>query len=99
MQTGNLVFGYGMEKPKKIRGLPWKVICDREFNAVSHEGILYVLFPSVQRHAGNGVAYNPKTNAFAPAISGFKHVGQHWYAWGQPEDPIKLTQQYEGQKP
>src|SRR5205814_8197349 len=97
MQTGNFVFTYGLEKPKKIRGLPWECIREREFPALTHDGILYVILTG-WHHDCNGIAYNPTTNSFPPAIRGFKHLGEHWYAWAQPEDPITLSQQYEGHK-
>ena len=43
-----------------------------------------------------GVAYNPCTNRFDTSLAGFSPIGEHWYAWRQPEDPLKLTQRYEG---
>lgn len=97
MQTGGLLFTYGLDHPKPIRGLPWEAIRDVEFPALSHNGILYVIL-SGRHHDCGGVAYNPKTNVFPGAIKGFKHIGQHWYAWAQPEDQLFLTQQYEGQR-
>jgi hypothetical protein len=97
MHTGNLTFTYGLDKPKAIRGLPWEAIRGREFPALTHRGILYVL-SSGWHHDCSGLAYNPNTNAFPSAIRGFKHIGQHWYAWAQPEDPITLSQEYEGKK-
>jgi hypothetical protein len=97
MHNGKLIFTYGLDKPKVIRGLPWEVIRDREFRALTREGILYVIF-SGWHHDCNGVAYNPRTNDFPAAIQGFKHIGQHWYVWTQRERPTTLPQQYEGQK-
>jgi len=98
MYTNGLVFAMGSNKPNAIRGLPWIVIHDREFPALTDHGILYVMLTGWNLEC-NGVAYNPKTNAFAWGIRGFKHIGQHWYAWIAPEDTDKLTQQYEGAKP
>ena len=86
------------EHLKPIRGLPWEAIKDREFKAVTHQGVLYVVLKG-WHHNLSGVAYNPETNTFAPKIRGFQPIGQHWYAWAQPEDPITLPQKYEGQKP
>jgi hypothetical protein len=83
---------------KTISGLPWKAIKDREFEAVTHQGVLYVLLKG-WHHNLSGIAYNPNTNTFAPYISGFQPIGQHWYVWARPEDPITLKQKYEGQKP
>jgi hypothetical protein len=77
--------------------LPREAIEDREFKAVTHGGILYVLLKG-WHHNLSGVAYNPGTNTFAPHIRGFQPIGQHWYAWAEPEDPINLTRKYEGQK-
>ena len=99
MHPGALIFGFGMEKPKRIRGLPWMAIQDREFPALTHEGILYVILHG-WHHTVDGVAYNPQTNRFPSTISA-KHVGEHWYSWTQPEDQPEaggLPQIYEGQK-
>lgn len=97
MHTNRLVFSYGDEQTKPIRGLPWAVIKDREFPALTHRGVLYVILRG-WHHNLSGVAYNPKTNAFADAIVGFRPLAGHWYVWAQPEDPITLPQVYEGQK-
>jgi hypothetical protein len=91
-------YPYHSDHIKSIRGLPWKAIKDRDFEAVTHEGVLYVLLDG-WHHDLSGVAYNPNTNTFAPYIRGFQPIGQHWYVWAQPEDPITLKQKYEGQKP
>jgi hypothetical protein len=96
MQTGGLLFTYGREEPRPIRGLPWKAIHKVEFPALTHNGILYVILSGFHHDCG-GVAYNPKTNSFPMGISGFKHIGQHWYVWTQPEGEIVLSQEYEGQ--
>jgi hypothetical protein len=95
MQTGGLDFAFDPPKTKTIQGLPWEVIKDRKLPALTHQGILYVIL-GYGHHSRNGIAYNPTTNAFPSRITGFKHVGNHWYAWGQPEDPIVLPQIYEG---
>jgi hypothetical protein len=97
METNAELVVDGTERMKPIRNLPWVVIHSREFPAVTHNGVLYVMFGG-WHHDCNGVAYNPNTNAFAPGIQGFKHIGQHWYVWAQPEFPTKLAQEYEGQK-
>ena len=99
MHPGALLFGFGAEKPERIRGLPWTAIQDREFRALTHEGILYVILDG-WHHTVDGVAYNPHTNRFPFTISA-KHVGEHWYSWTQPEDQPQLgglPQVYEGQK-
>ena len=98
MSTGGVSFTWGFTERdmKPIHGLPWLEIKDREFPAVTSGGILYVLLDSFS-HIASGVAYNPKTNRFAEAISGFKPLGGHWYAWVQPDDPEARPQQYEGQ--
>lgn len=84
------------DNDKPIRGLPWAVIQDREFQAVTHGGILYVMF-SGWHHNCSGVAYNPATNAFPKRILGFKPIGEHWYVWAEADSPLKLVQEYEGQ--
>lgn len=86
-----------VKNQKPIRGLPWKVIHDREFPATTHNGILYVRFTG-WHYNDNGVAFNPKTNRFPKSILGFKPLGNHWYAWAQRDDGLVMTQAYEGQQ-
>jgi hypothetical protein len=106
MQTNDCIFDCirgPKSKPisKPIRGLPWAVIHDQEFPAVTHDHILYVFFRGFH-HDGHGVAYNPYTNRFAATIDSFKPIGQHWYVWAfdhefPPSD--RQPQIYEGSKP
>ena len=106
MQTNDCIFDCisdddNQAKSKPIRGLPWAVIHEQEFPAVTHNGILYVFFRGFH-HDGHGVAYDPHTNHFAVTIDAFKPIGQHWYAWAfdhefQPRVP--QPQIYEGSKP
>jgi hypothetical protein len=100
MHTGSFVPGYGLglERAGTIRGLPWEVIRDRDFKAVTHEGILFVILAPAGHDSCRGVAYNPRTNSFPPTINGFKPLGQHWYAWIQHEDPVMALREYEGQR-
>jgi hypothetical protein len=85
----------GPDWSKPIRSLPWTEIYDREFPAVTYNGILYVFFTGW--HGNNkGVAYNPKTNAFVTSLAAIKPIGQHWYAWATTDDLSKGPQQYEG---
>jgi hypothetical protein len=102
MQTNDWIFDSmdaEQDTYKPIRGLPWIVIHDREFSAVTHNGILYVSLGGFH-HDGNGVAYNPNTNRFSPMIDSFKPIGQHWYVWifdhEEPHPPG--PQKYEGSK-
>jgi hypothetical protein len=88
-------FTYGLVKTERIRGLPWEKIKDREFQAVTSNGILYVALESFAHNCG-GVAYNPHRKEFNSSIKGFKPIGNHWYVWAQPEDPITLPKVYEG---
>lgn len=101
MQTNDYVFDNifdDQDKSKPIRGLPWAVIQQREFSAVTHDGILYVFFDGFH-HDGHGVAYNPHTNRFPATIDGFEPIGQHWYVWAfDHEFPRTLPQKYEGSK-
>jgi len=99
MQTDGMVFCSPLapDKSKVIRGLPWTVIHDREFRAVTHAGILYVFFTGWHWN-DHGVAYNPNTNAFAWRMAAFKPIGQHWYVWATTDDNWKGPQQYEGSK-
>jgi hypothetical protein len=106
MQTNDCIFDCisdddSQAKSKPIRGLPWAVIHEQEFPAVTHDGILYVFFRGFH-HDGRGVAYNPQANHFAVTIDSFKPIGQHWYAWAfDHEFPPKAPQPqiYEGTKP
>jgi hypothetical protein len=69
-----------------IHDLPWSRLRNQQFQALTHEGILYVLSNPGWHHDYGGVAYNPQTNHF-PAWEGigFKPIGGHWYVWGIPE--------------
>lgn len=97
MQKDGIVFCSPLapDKSKIIRGLPWKEIHDREFPAVTYDGILYVKFTG-WHYNDRGVAYNPKTNAFARGFAAFKPIGQHWYVWATTDDLWKGPQQFEG---
>jgi hypothetical protein len=97
MQTDGVVFcpEWAPDKSKLICGLPWTEIHDREFPAVTHSGILYVFFTG-WHYNNQGVAYNPKTNAFALGLAAFKPIGQHWYVWAMTDDNWKGPQLYEG---
>lgn len=96
MHTGRVVGFSEIEHKKWIQGLPWTEIENRRFRAITHNGILYVVLKSWQFDA-SGVAFNPGTNRFPAAIRGFKPLGNHWYAWMQPEFPSDHEQVYEGQ--
>ncbi len=97
MHTGGVLFTYGGIKTLPLKGLPWKDLVSRELPAVTDGGILYV--PTEWwHHDCNGVAYNPNTNRFPDWLAGFKPIGDHWYVWGQPEFPTKLTRRYEGER-
>ena len=106
MQTNDCIFDCisgddNDTKSKPIRGLPWAVIHDQEFPAVTHDHILYVFFRGFH-HDGHGVAYNPDTNYFAATIDSFKPIGQHWYAWEFDHEfrsSVPQPQVYEGTKP
>lgn len=105
MQTNDCAFDCYTDKgdcdiSKPICGLPWAVIKEREFPAVTHNGILYVFFGGFH-HDGSGVAYNPQTNNFTKSIDSFKPIGQHWYVWAfDHEFPHTAPQPqiYEGAK-
>jgi hypothetical protein len=103
MQTNDCIFDCYSFKPisKPIRGLPWAVIVEKEFPAVTHDNILYVFFRGFH-HDGHGVAYNPHTNHFAATIDSFKPIGQHWYVWAFDHEfrpSVPQPQIYEGADP
>jgi len=85
MQTNDCIFDCitdddNQAKSKPVGGLPWTVIHEQMFPAVTRGGVLYVYFRGFH-HDGHGVAYNPQTNQFAGTIDSFKPIGQHWYVW------------------
>jgi hypothetical protein len=104
MQTNDCIFDCisdGQAKSTSISGLPWAVIHEQEFPAVTHDGILYVFFRGFH-HDGHGVAYDPHTNHFAATIDAFKPIGQHWYVWAFDHEfpsTVPQPQIYEGSKP
>ena len=106
MQTNDCIFDCDSDddnqaKSEPIRGLPWAVIHEQEFPAVTHDGILYVFFRGFH-HDGHGVAYNPHTNHFAATVDSFKPIGQHWYVWAFDHEfppSVPQPQIYEGAKP
>ena len=97
MQKDGVVFlsVIAPDKSKLIQGLPWTEIHDRKFPAVTHDGILYVFFTG-WHYNYQGVAYNPKTNAFVRRMAAFKPIGQHWYVWATTDGGERGPQQYEG---
>ena len=68
-------------KPHYIHNLPWVRYKDRQFQALTFNGVLYVLSNSGWHHDYGGVAYIPTTNNFPAIIDGFKPIGGHWYVW------------------
>ncbi len=98
MATNDIFGEFSATHPMKpIRGLPWSVIKDRDFRAVTCNGVLYVLLRG-WHHDLNGVAYNPKINIFTGRISGFKPIGGHWYVWAAGDYQLPLVQRYEGRE-
>ena len=99
MQKDGFVFSavMGPDKSKPIYSLPWKVIHDQKFQAVTYNGILYIWFTGFH-HDSSGVAYNPKTNAFSRGIGNFKPIGQHWYVWEKSDPRVSIAQEYERSK-
>jgi hypothetical protein len=82
--------------PRYIRDLPWTEYKNKQFWAVTCNGILYVLSSSGWHGDYGGVAYNPMTNHFPVSIEGFKPIGDHWYVWCSLEFPPQgLPQKYE----
>jgi hypothetical protein len=70
-------------QPHYIHDLPWNGLRNQKIQALTNDGILYVLSnPDDWRDSCGGIAYNPQTNRF-PAKEGicFKPIGEHWYVW------------------
>jgi hypothetical protein len=84
-------------QPHYIRDLPWTQYKGRKFQALTYDGILYVLSNPGWHHDYGGVAYNPTTNRFpALMLNGFKPIGGHWYVWCSLEfNPQGLPKIYE----
>ena len=68
-------------QPYYIHDLPWTRYKNQQFQALTYDGILYVLSNPGWHHDYGGVAYNPKTNHFPEYLEGFKPIGGHWYVW------------------
>jgi len=78
-----------------IGGLPWTRWRGQKFQALTRNGILFVLLDPGWHHDYSGVAYNPHTNHFPECIRGFKPISEHWYVWMQPEfQSARLKQKY-----
>jgi len=97
MHTGMPLLSVIQTKP--ITGLPWEAIKDRQFGAVTHQGVLYISLRGFATES-DGIAYNPRTNKFPTMINGFKPIGDHWYVWKQTMvSPQKKDCYYEGETP
>ena len=82
--------------PRYIHGLPWTKYKNKQFWAVTCDGILYVLSAPGWHGDYGGVAYNPTTNHFPVSVEGFKPIGGHWYVWCSLEfAPSGLPKIYE----
>jgi hypothetical protein len=79
-----------------ISDLPWRSLTNRQYQALTRDGIFYALTEEGWHHEYGGVAYNPQTNRFPWTVRFFKPVGGHWYVWWQPEFmSVKGVQKYE----
>jgi hypothetical protein len=82
--------------PHYIQNLPWRRYKNQQFQALTYNGILYVLSNPGWHHDYAGVAYNPATNEFPDNLDGFKPIGGHWYVWCNLEfHPSGLPKKYE----
>jgi hypothetical protein len=72
--------------PRYIHDLPWSTLRNKQIQALTYGGILYVLSDAEPFNYWGGIAYNPQTNRF-PAKEGicFKPIGKHWYVWAISE--------------
>lgn len=83
-------------KPNYIRNLPWTRYKNQQIQALTYNGILYVLSDPGWHHDYAGVAYDPTTNEFPAIMDGFKPIGGHWYVWCILEfHPTDLPKKYE----
>jgi hypothetical protein len=84
-ETNKYIFWEESEPTFYIADLPWKKWRGQRFQALTKQGILYVLVGDEFHNDYYGVAYNPNTNHFPEWIRGFEPIGDHWYVWEQPE--------------
>jgi hypothetical protein len=84
-------------QPHYIQDLPWSKLKNQQFQALTQNGILYVLSNPGWHHDYGGIAYNPTTNKFPELmLNGFKPIGDHWYVWCNLEfNPQGLPKIYE----
>jgi hypothetical protein len=92
--NGRVLGPIDIKQCKRISGLPWKVIHDREFPAITRDGTLFIWFTG-WHHNDTGIAYNPKRNTFSRGIA-FKPIGQHWYVWATSDSGDFGPHEYEG---
>jgi hypothetical protein len=86
MQTGNILFVTLGDKMRPLAGIPWKGLTQKQYDAITCDGILYVPLRGFGAES-DGIAYNPKTNRFPVTVNGFVPVGAGWYAWKQTMAP------------
>jgi hypothetical protein len=79
-------------QPHYIHDLPWSGLRNQKIQALTHDGILYVLSNAGWFNDYGGIAYNPQTNRF-PAREGicFKPIGEHWYVWNISEYSVRTN--------
>ena len=85
MHTGGIFFFAVGEKMRPLIGIPWKGLAQREYRAITCDGILYIPLRAFGPES-SGIAYNPHTNPFT-TVNGFVPVGGGWYAWKQTMSP------------
>lgn len=86
MQRSGFLFETNGKPARLIRDLPWKEMQNKQYPAVTYDGVLYVLLERGPGGNRSGVAYNPLTNMFVPSVRGYRPIGSRWYVWVQPEN-------------
>lgn len=61
---GGVLWAYE-EHPQYITGLPWRALATNRFQAITRDGILYVMFDPGWHHDYSGVAYNPFSELYS----------------------------------
>ncbi len=96
MQTNVALDFVDRNGKRPISGLPWLAAQGREYPATTRDGVLYVRLHTWGLE-DSGVAYNPQTNRFPPAVVGFKPLGDCWYTWLQSTEQSGHPRRYQGE--
>ena len=86
MHTGTVMLAATIGEMRPLNGIPWRGLTRTRFEAITHDGILYVPMHGFGAEC-DGIAFNPRRNRFPRIFSGFKPLGGGWYVWKQTMGP------------